>query len=94
MVWLKQFTQPVESFPDVLQNRFLNNFANFIGKRLCWAPFLMKLQALGPANLLTKRLQHRCFPVKFAKVLKTSFFTEQLRWLLLNQARPTSNKDS
>ena len=30
-----------------------------------------------------KKLWHRCFPVKFAKVLRTPFFTEQLRWLLL-----------
>ena len=29
------------------------------------------------------RLQHRCFPVKFAKFLITPFFTEHLRWLLL-----------
>ena len=29
------------------------------------------------------RLQRRCFPVKFAKFLRTSFFTEHLRWLLL-----------
>ena len=24
-----------------------------------------------------------CFPVNFAKLLRTRFFTEQLRWLLL-----------
>ena len=33
--------------------------------------------------LLKTRLQHRCFPVKFAKFLKTIFFTEHFRWLLL-----------
>ena len=26
---------------------------------------------------------HRCFPVNFAKFLRTPFFTEHLRWLLL-----------
>ena len=31
-----------------------------------------------------KRLQHKCLTVKFAKFLRTSFFTEHLRWLLLN----------
>ena len=31
-----------------------------------------------------KRLQDRCLPVKFAKFLRTPFFTEYLRWLLLN----------
>ena len=34
-------------------------------------------------NFIKKRLQHRCFPVKFAKFLRTSIFTEHLRWLLL-----------
>ena len=32
---------------------------------------------------LLKRLQCRYFPVKFAKVLRTPFFTEHLRWLFL-----------
>ena len=48
--------------------------------------FLIKLQAvpgLRPATLLKKRLRHRCFPVNFAKFLRTPFLTEHLRWLLL-----------
>ena len=28
------------------------------------------------------RFQHRSFPVKFAKILRTPPFTEQLQWLL------------
>ena len=36
-----------------------------------------------PATLLNKRLWHRCFPVNFAKFLGTLFFTEHLRWVLL-----------
>ena len=28
--------------------------------------------------------EFRCFPVKFAKFLRTPFFTEHLRWLLLD----------
>ena len=48
----------------------LRNLANFTGKRLCQGLFsLIKLQA---------RLWHRRFPVKFAKFLRTPFFTEQL----------------
>ena len=35
------------------------------------------------ATSLKKRLWHRCFPVNFAKFLKTPFLTEPLRWLLL-----------
>ena len=29
-------------------------------------------------NFVKKKLQHRCFPVKFAKFLRTPFFTEHL----------------
>ena len=48
--------------------------------------FLIKLQALGlrSATLLKKRLWCRCFPVNFAKILRTLFFIEHLSWLLLN----------
>ena len=38
---------------------------------------------LRPATLLKKSLCHRCFPVNFAKFLRTSCFSEHLRWLLL-----------
>ena len=37
----------------------------------------------GACNFIKKRLWHRCFPVNFAKFLRTPFFTEHLRWLLL-----------
>ena len=39
---------------------------------------------LRRATLLKKRLWHRCFPMNFAKFLRTPFLTERLRWLLLN----------
>ena len=39
---------------------------------------------LRPATLLKKRFWHRCFPVNFAKFLRTPILTEHLRWLLLN----------
>ena len=38
---------------------------------------------LGPTTLLKKGLQHRYFPVNFAKFLRTPIFIEHLRWLLL-----------
>ena len=40
-------------------------------------------EVLRLAPLFKKRLRHRCFPVNFAKFLKTLSFTEHLRWLLL-----------
>ena len=58
----------------------LENFANFTGKYLCWSLFFNKVAGL---QLYYKRLQHRCFPVKFVKFLRTPFFTEHVRWLLL-----------
>ena len=43
----------------------LKNFANFTEKHLCWS-------LLQVYNFIKKRLQHWCFPVKFAKFLRTS----------------------
>ena len=45
----------------------------------------VSLQSCMPqsATLLKKKLWHRCFPVNFAKFLRTSFPTGYLRWLLL-----------
>ena len=48
--------------------------------------FLIKLQASGLQPYLKKRHWHRCFPANFAKFLRTPFFTEHLRCLLLDRA--------
>ena len=58
-------------------------FAKFTGKHLCQSLFFNKVAGLRPATLFKKRLWHRCFPVNFAKFLKTPFLTEHLLWLLL-----------
>ena len=34
-------------------------------------------------NFITKRLQHRCFPMNTAKLLGSPIFTKHLRWMLL-----------
>ena len=39
-----------------------------------WKPLTIFTKSSRPATLLTKRLLHRCFPVNFAKFLRTSFF--------------------
>ena len=46
--------------------------------------FFNKVAGLRPATLLKKRLLHSCFPVNFAKLLRTLFMTEHLWWLLLS----------
>ena len=50
----------------------LRNFAKFTGKHLCQSLFFNKVAGLW----------HRCFPVNFAKFLRTPFFTEHFWWLL------------
>ena len=43
-----------------------------------------KAAGLKACNFIKKRLQHRCFPVNFAKYLRIPFVTGHLhRWLLL-----------
>ena len=59
------------------------NFTDFTGKHMCQISF-NKVSGLKACNFIEKRLQHRCFPMKFAKFLRTPFFTEYLRWLLLS----------
>ena len=58
----------------------LKNFVSFTWKHLSWTLLLIKLQAW---NFIKRRLLHRCFPVKCAK-LRTPVFREHLRWLLLS----------
>ena len=58
---------------------FLENLGNFTGKHLCWSLF-----SILACNFIKQRLQHRCFPVKFPKRLKTPFFTEHFQWPFLS----------
>ena len=51
----------------------LRNFAKFTGKHLCQVLFYNKVAGPEPATLLKKRLWHRCFPMNFAKFLRTPF---------------------
>ena len=43
------------------------------------------------STLFKKRLWHRCFPVKFAKFLRTPFFIEHHWWLLLYREKRRGN---
>ena len=52
------------------EKNFLRNFVKFTGKRLCRSLFLNKVTGLRHSTLLKKKL-HRCFPVNFAKFLRT-----------------------
>ena len=65
----------------------LRNFAKFTEKQLRQSLFFNKVAALRSATLLKKRLWHRCFPVKFANILRTPFVTEHLRPATLSKKR-------
>ena len=61
----------------------LKNFAKFTGKHLCQSLFFNKVSGLRPETLLKERLSRRCFPMNFAKFLRTPFLIEHLQSLLL-----------
>ena len=50
----------------------LKNFSVFTRKNLCLSLFLITFQVFRPVAL-SKRLQHRCFPVNIGKFSRTSF---------------------
>ena len=63
----------------------LKKLANFIGKHLCWSQVSTKSQALRPArNFIKKKFQHRCFPVKFVKLLRIPILKNIFERLLLH----------
>ena len=61
----------------------LRNFVKFTRKHLCHSIFFNKVPGLRPATLLKNRLWHRCFPVNFAKFLRTPFLQNTSGRLLL-----------
>ena len=75
------------SRPNVFcEKGFLRNFAKFTGRHLCQSFLFNKVAGLKPATLFKKRLWRRCFPVNFAKFLRTPFLIEHLWWLFLEIA--------
>ena len=66
--------------PEVFYKKvILKNFTKFTGKQhLCQSLLLNKVAGLRP-----KRLCHRCFPVNFAKFLRTPFLQNTFGQLLL-----------
>ena len=71
--------------PEVLYKKgVLRNFQKFTGKHLYQSLFFNKVVGLRSATLLETRPWHRCFPVNFAKFLRTPFLQNTSRQLLLN----------
>ena len=46
-------------------------------------PLFTKAAGSQDCSFIKRSLQHRCFPVKFAKLFRAPFFTEHSQWLLL-----------
>ena len=86
-VLLKREVQVKEQVPEAgvcrLQIRCSLKFCKFHKKISVLESIFNKAAGLKVCNSIKKRLQHSCLPVKLAKFLKTSFFTEEFRWLLL-----------
>ena len=57
----------------VLKLRVLKDFANFIGKHLCWSLFLIKLQARRPKTPI------QMFSCEICEILRNTYFEEHLR---------------
>ena len=77
------FTSEAVAWRCSVKKYVLENFAIFTGKYLCQSLYFNNVAGLNPATLLKKRLLHRCFPVSFAKFLRTLVFIEHLWWLPL-----------
>ena len=77
--------KPVHAVDGVLKkfrsSRSQMFFKIFTRKHLCWS--LFNKVACVACNFIKKRLEHRCFLVNIAKILKTAFFIEHLQWLIL-----------
>ena len=77
------------SHPEIFVKKvFLKISRNSLENTCAIVSFLIKLHAAKRhssrhVTLLKKRLWDWCFPVNFAKFLRTPFFIEHLRWLLL-----------
>ena len=50
------------------------NFLIFTEKHLCWSLFFNKNAGYQSCSFIKKRLQHRCFLVDIAKLLRTAIF--------------------
>ena len=60
----------------------IKNFPIFTGKHLFWGLFLIKMQAFRPATFL-KRDSNTDVSCGYYEILRTVFFIENLRWLIL-----------
>ena len=80
---ISMFTFKKEPFADVLQKRCSETFYKF-HRKTSVLESCNKVVGLHPCNIIKKRLQHRCFPVKYAKFIRTPFLKNICGWRLLS----------
>ena len=81
-VWISELQK--QSFADVLTSeQVILNISQCSLENAGVAVSFNKYTGLKDCKFIKKRLQHRCFPVKFAKFLRSLSFKEHIRWLLL-----------
>ena len=88
MVKLQNFISKMSLPPFQKQQMFfkvgvLKSYAIFTGKHLRWSLFLIKFQSFRSATLLKRDSNKGVFLWTFKKFLRTAFFIEHVRRLLL-----------
>ena len=53
--------------------KVLLKISQYSDENVCWSLFFNKVAGIRPVTLVKQRLRHRCFPVNFAKCLRTHF---------------------
>ena len=72
------------SHPEVFCKKVTLQILQNLQENTCASvSFFDKVAAIRPAILLKTILQHRCFPVDFARFVRIPFFREQFWWLFL-----------
>ena len=66
-----------------IKKAFLEIFAIFTGKSLCWSLFFNKVVALKTCNFIKEETSTQVFACEYCEIFKNSVFIEHLRWLLL-----------
>ena len=66
-----------------IKKAFLEIFAIFTGKSLCWSLFFNKVVALKTCNFIKEETSTQMFACEYCEIFKNSVFIEHLRWLLL-----------
>ena len=88
---IKNYIENIEeSFADVLQNKYSQKFRKFHRKTPVLEFLFNKVAGPKACNFIKNFFHHRYFPMKFAKFLRTAYFTEHLRWLplkIINSSR-------